>query len=97
MTMSIRSAQRQVAYAGRGSEKLAAASKKLVSLHASVPFAFFLSYPYQDSVALIFGSVVLVSVSLIRHYSAKPAITWQACELGRQRWRTRKELGAALP
>ena len=35
-------------------------------------FAFFLSYPYQDSVALIFGSVVLVSVSLIRHYSAKP-------------------------
>ena len=39
----------------------------LVSLHASVAaaFAFFLSYPYQDSVALIFGSVVLVSVSLI--------------------------------
>ena len=60
-------------------------------------FAFFLSYPYQDSVALIFGSVVLVSVSLIRHYSAKPAITWQAYELGRQRWRNRKELGAALP
>ena len=90
--MSIRSAQRQVAYAGRGSEKLAAASKKLVSLHASVPFAFFLSYPYQDSVALIFGSVVLVSVSLIRHYSAKLRHHLG----GRGRWRKRKELGAAL-
>ena len=70
----------------------------LVSLHASVEpaFAFFLSYPYQDSVALIFGSVVLVSVSLIRHYSAKPWHHLGEYEFGRERWRKRKELGAAL-
>ena len=74
--MSIRSAQRQVIYAGLALDFYPEKQFGLVSLHASVAtaFAFFLSYPYQDSVALIFGSVVLVSVSLIRHYSAKPGI-----------------------